>query len=310
MTWYWLYHQNTILRDHAPLLRKQHGRHTVVKDKIDRRLLFVDGTRLSVRGFLIDEVDAVVESRFFGLDHDSQNMRDYSERQMKSSSEASQNEGRQIKSWLDVYAKTRDATIPEITFQADDPSIVFASTLQKRYRIDNLHEINELCRKKLPTTGRSLDSERWLTFIWRDLLEGYSTLVNMSEEDFNKQFYDLAHSDESVSGETWLSNKVNGEVRTVGELPHLNRPFRELFSPPRTFFTTETSGFYGISPPGVQEGDTLAFLFPPVYMAFILRHSGEYFQMVGPCIVPPRLRDRALQKLYSPTSVGDEFVII
>ena len=132
----------------------------------------------------------------------------------------------------------------------------------------------------------------------------------MSEEDFNEQFYDLAQSDKSVSGETWLSNKVNGEVRTVGELPQLNVPLRELFQPPRTFFTTEMSGFYGISPPGVQEGDKLAFLFPPVYMAFILRPSGEYFQMVGPCIVPPCLRDSALEKLYSPTSVGDEFVII
>ena len=270
----------------------------------------MNDTRLSVRGFLIDEVDAVVESRFFGHGYDSQGMRDYSERQMNSSSEASQNEGRRIKSWLDVYAKTKDETIPEITFQADDPSMFFASTLEQRYRIDNLYEINELCRKKLPITGRSLDSESWLTFIWRDLLEGYSTLVNISEEDFDEQFYDLAQSEKSVSGETWLSNVARGEVRTVRELPRLNIPLRELFQPPRTFFTTKTSGFYGISPPGVQKGDKLAFLFPQAYMAFILRPSGEHFHMVGPCIVPPRLWDRALENLYSPTSVGDEFVII
>ena len=212
--------------------------------------------------------------------------------------------------WLDVYDKTKDETISEITCQAEDPSIFFASTLAQRYRIDNLYEVNELCRKKFPTTGRGLNPESWLTFIWRDLLEGYSTLVNMSEEDFNEQFYDLAQSKKSVSGETWLSNIVSSETRTVGELPRLDIPFRELFQPPRTFFTTKTSGFYGISPPGVQEGDELAFLFPPVYMAFILRPSGEYFQMVGPCIVPPRLRDSALEKLYTPTSEGDEFVII
>ena len=310
ITWYWLYHQNSTLSGHTPLLRKQHGRHTVTRDKINRQLLYVDHTRLSVRGFLIDEIDAVVESRFFGHDYDSQNMRDYSERQMKSSSEASQNEGRRIKNWLDVYDKTKDETIPEITFQADDPSMFFASTLEQRYRIDNLYEINELCRKKFPTTGRGLNSESWLTFIWKDLLEGYSTLINMSEVDFKEQFYDLAQSEKSVTGETWLSNIVSGEVRTVGELPQLNIPLRDLFQPPRTFFNPRTSGFYGISPPGVQEGDKLAFLFPQAYMAFILRPSGEKFHMVGPCIVPPRLRDRALEKLYSPTYEGDEFVII
>lgn len=132
----------------------------------------------------------------------------------------------------------------------------------------------------------------------------------MSEEDFNEQFYDLAQSEKSVSGETWLSSVVRGQVRTVRELPQLNIPLRELFQPPRTFFTTKTSGFYSISPPGVQEGDKLAFLFPQAYMAFILRPSGENFHMVGPCIVPPRLRDRALEKLYTPAYEGDEFVII
>ena len=310
ITWYWLYHQNLTLSGHTPLRRKQHGRHTVTREKINRQLLFVDDTRLSVRGFLIDEVGAVVESRFFSLAHNRQDMRDYSERQMTSSSEVSQNEGRQIKSWLDLYDRTQDETIPEITFQADDPSIVFASTLHQRYIIDNLYEINELCRKNLPITGRSLDSESWLTFIWRDLLEGYSNLIDLSEEDFNEQFYELAQSKKSVSGETWLSSVFRDEVQTVKKLPQLKSPFSKLFQPPRTFFTTKTSGFYGISPPGVQDEDKLAFLFPQAYMAFILRPSGKNFHMVGPCIVPPRLRDGALEKFYSPTYEGDEFVII
>jgi hypothetical protein len=85
---------------------------------------------------------------------------------------------------------------------------------------------------------------------------------------------------------------------------------RELFQPPRSFFTTATSGFYGISLPGVQKGDKLVFLFPQVYTAFILRPSGDNYQMVGPCIVPPRLRDRALENLYSPAYEGDKFVIV
>ena len=298
ITWYWLYHQNSTLSGHTPLLRKEHGRHTATRHKINRQLLFVDDTRLSVRGFLIDELDAVVESRFFGYDSDNKNLRDYSERQINSSSEASQNEGRQIKSWLDVYDKTQDETIPEITFQADDPSLFFACTLHQRYIVNNLYEINELCCKKLSIVGRNLDLERWLTFYWRDLLEGYSTLINLSEEDFDEKFCDLAQSEKSVSGETWLSNMHSGEVRTVRELPDLRfiTPLDKLFQPPRAFFTTETSGFYGISPSGVRKGDKLAFLFPHAYIAFILRPSGEYFQMVGPCIVPPRLRDRALDK--------------
>ena len=86
ITWYWLYHQNSTLSGHTPLLRKQPGRHTVTRAKLNRHLLFVDDKRLSVRGFLIDEVDAVLESRLFGHDYDSQNIRDYSERQMTSSS--------------------------------------------------------------------------------------------------------------------------------------------------------------------------------------------------------------------------------
>ena len=132
----------------------------------------------------------------------------------------------------------------------------------------------------------------------------------MSEEDFNEHFYDLAQSEKSVSGETWLSNTVSGEVWTVRELPQLDIPLRELFRPPRTFFTTESSGCYGIGPAGVQKGDKLAFLFPPVYMAFILRPSGAYFQTVGPCIVPPRLRVIALKNLCSLRSKRDKFVII
>lgn len=159
VTWYWLYYRNLTLSGHTPLPQKQHGRYAVTRDDINQQLLFVDSTQLSVSGFLINLVNTVVESRFYRLDHDSQNMRDYSERQRKSSSEASQNEGRQIKNWLDVYVKAKDAAVPKITFQADNPSIFFAFTLQQRYRIDHLHEINELCRKKLPTSGRSLVTE-------------------------------------------------------------------------------------------------------------------------------------------------------
>ena len=130
-TWYRLHHQNSTIDGHTPRLRKQHRRYTVTRDKINKQLLSVDDTRLNVRGFLIDEVDVVLEFKFFGYDEDNQNLRDYSERQMKSLSEASQNEGHQIKRWLDIYDKTKDEIIIEITFQADDPFIFFASTLEQ-----------------------------------------------------------------------------------------------------------------------------------------------------------------------------------
>jgi hypothetical protein len=307
ITWYWLYHQNSGPGGHIPLLRKQHGRHSVTRGIVNRQLIFVNDTALTVRGFLIDEVDAVIESKFLCVDAD---VREYSERQMKSSSEVSQREGREVKSRLDDVGKTRDHTVPEITIRASDhpPALAFV-ILKQRYRTNNLYEIDELCRQKFLSIGHDLDSESWLTFIWRYLLEGYSALVNMSEEEFDEQFYYLAGSEKPMTGETWTLNGLWRKVR-IGDLPQLNIPMRELFKPPRSFFTTATSGFYGISPPGVQKGDKLVFLFPQVYTAFILRPSGDNYQMIGPCIVPPRLRDRALENLHSPAYEGDKFVII
>jgi hypothetical protein len=303
-TWHWLYHQNQGPGGHTSLLRKQHGRHTVTRGVVDRELISIADTALTVRGFLVDEVDIVKESTFFAL---NDGIREYSERQVKSSSAASQAEGREIQSSLDRHDKISDHTSLEITTRPDDPpSLTF---LELRHRTNILYEIDELCRRKLLSAGRALDSESWLTFVWRDLLEGYSTLVNMSEEEFDKQFYNLAGSEKPITGETRYSNILRGEAR-LGELPQLNIPMRELFKPPRSFFTTAMSGFYGISPPGVQEGDKLVFLFPQVYMAFILRPSANNYQMVCPCIVPPRLRDRALENLHSLAYEGDKFTII
>ena len=288
ITWHWLYHQNQSPGGYTSLLRKQYGRHTVTRGVVDRELISIDNIALIVRGFLVDEVDIVKESIFFAS---NDSIREYSERQIKSSSAVSQTKGREIERSLDRDDKTSDHTLLEITTRPDDsPSLIF---LELQYRTQILYEIDELCRRKVLSAGRTLDSEKWLTFVWRDLLEGYSTLVKMSEEEFDEQFYNLAGSENPITGETRYSNILMGEDR-LEELPQLNKPMRELFEPPRSFFTTAVSGFYGISPPGVQEGDKLVFLFPQVYMAFVLRPSGDNYQMVGPCIVPLRLRDRAL----------------
>jgi hypothetical protein len=306
ITWYWLYHQNSGRGSHIPLLRKQHGRHTVTRDIVDRQLLLVDATRLAVKGLIIDEIDMVIESAMFGCDED---LRDYSEQQIKSSSEAIQSEGQQIKSWLDALDKTKDQTVPEIVIHAYDVSLLFASTLLRRYRINNLYKIDELCRQKLFNVGRDLGPDRWLTFIWRDLLEGYRTIVDMSDEEFDDQFFYFTGGVTPITGETWILNKMGGTARS-GNYSELNIAMTELFKPPKSFFTTAMSGFYGIGPPGVQEGDKLVLLFPEVYMAFIIRPFGDSYQMLGPCIVPPRLRDKFLEDLHSSTYKLEELVIV
>jgi hypothetical protein len=89
----------------------------------------------------------------------------------------------------------------------------------------------------------------------------------------------------------------------------LSTPMVSFFFPPRTFFTTKTSGFYDKAPDGVKKGDKVALLFPRAYMTFALRPVDDHYQMVGPCLVPPRLWDAALEKLYSPAYDGQEFDI-
>ncbi|KAF4630857.1 hypothetical protein G7Y89_g7278 [Cudoniella acicularis] len=120
--------------------------------------------------------------------------------------------------------KTSDHSLLEITTRPDNPpSLIF---LKLRYTTQILYKIDKLCRRKV---------------LSRDLLEGYSNLLEMSKEEFDKQFYNLAGSEYPITGETRYSNILRGKDR-LEELP-----------------------FYGISPPRVQEGDKLVFLFPQCY---------------------------------------------
>lgn len=306
ITWHAQYHQNAGLESHTPMLRGRSEKLVSNSEKIHADLILMDDTWLGVRGFLVDEVDAVIESKLFSRPA----MRDYSERQLRSSSESSQKEGQQIKRWLDAYEKTEDHTVPEITFYPDDSlSAALGAMLVQKYRTNSLYEINELCRQKFSSVARDLGSQKWLTFVWRDLLESYPILANMSEEEFNEQFYRVAGSDEPMTGDTWVSKRLNGQVKERNA-PQLGISMHRLFEPPRSFFTTATSGFYGISSPGVRKGDKLVFLFPPVYMAFIIRPVGDNYQMLGPCLVPPGLRDRTLEKLRAHANEGEKFVFI
>lgn len=61
---------------------------------------------------------------------------------------------------------------------------------------------------------------------------------------------------------------------------------------------TQSSDLYGIALRGVRKGDKLIFLFPPLYMAFILRPHGNTYRMLGAIFVPPRARNRYMDKQF------------
>lgn len=307
ITWYWLYHQNSSTQSHTPEVWKQHGRHAVTRNMMDKNLIAVDDTRLIAQGFLVDEVDSIVGSTFCNIG--GEDLRIYSEKLLKTSSEANKSEGEFIKSLLEAHAQTDDPTIREIIIRPGDIPPSYVIGLMWFYRINCLYHIDKLCREKLSTSNDHLDSDRWLTFIWKDLLEGHSGVGGISDEEFDKQFYDLAGGRDPIKGQDWHEKYKKGEVE-LKLFAEVNVSMNALFKPLRSFFTTTTHSFYGISPPGIEEKDKLVFLFPPVYMAFILRPCGENYKMVGPCIVPPKLRDRVLELLSSSKHVPDKFVIV
>ena len=112
-------------------------------------------------------------------------MKVYLERQIKSSFVASQAKGQEIQRSLDYNKKTGDYMLLEITTWPDDPiSLIF---LKLQYTTQILYKIDKLYCRKFLSIGYTLDLEKWLTFVWRDLFKGYFNLVKMSKEEFDKQ---------------------------------------------------------------------------------------------------------------------------
>ena len=244
-TWYWQYHHNSGSGGHTPLIRRQHGRHRVNRDKVNRELISVDGGVLTVSGVLIDEVDQVGESKYFCYEED---IREYSERQMKSSVEDNGSEGQEIQTWLNGYHQQfNDHTVTEVTTRYANVHDFLETCLIQRNKTDTLYGVNELCHEKLQRAGREVDSESWLTFIWRDLLEGFPFLENVSEAEFDEQYFNVAGSETPITGMNWTLNAGRGKERPPGGLTGLRISMCLLFAPTRSFFTTATSGFYGIA---------------------------------------------------------------
>ena len=94
----------------------------------------------------------------------------------------------------------------------------------------------------------------------------------------------------------------------------LRDALRQTFEDGKQFFTITDAGIFGITLSAVKEGDILAFLFPPWHMPFILRPRPEqkdYFTMIGPAILPSRLRLNLLEHLSQHDALeSEEFFII
>jgi hypothetical protein len=137
------------------LFRKQHGRYIVTRSIIDRELISIDNTALTITGFLIDKIDIIKESIFFASNN---SIRESSKRQIKSLSAASQAEGQEIERSLDRDNKTSNHILLEITTRLDNPlSLIF---LELQYRTQILYKIDKLYHRKFLNISRILDSEK------------------------------------------------------------------------------------------------------------------------------------------------------
>ena len=137
--------------------------------------------------------------------------------------------------------------------------------------------------------------------------------IKLSDEQFRLGFHRIAGSSNPTILPDW-----SGEDGTFAQFQSdegdadidLEITFKFLFNAPKVFFMTSISGVYGICPPGTKVGDEIAFLFPPLFMAFVLRPCGDKYQMVGPCFVPPRARDMFMDRMVVCGRELDEFVIV
>jgi hypothetical protein len=74
----------------------------------------------------------------------------------------------------------------------------------------------------------------------------------------------------------------------------------------RCFFLG-SNGCYGVGNPGVQKGDLLVLLFPDIYMPFILRECGDYYEMVALAYIPPLMKE---QSILTGSNKVDKFIIV
>ena len=81
---------------------------------------------------------------------------------------------------------------------------------------------------------------------------------------------------------------------------------RQVLCYDRSFFICK-NGEYGVGNPGIEKGDLLVLLFPDVYMPFVLRRKGDYFEMVAIAYIPPAIRKETIETRHDQI---EEFIIV
>ena len=298
-TWFWRYQLSSPLGPRRLLFEHQRGRHEVYIDRVDRDAIRVNGDRLHVQGTSVDVIEAVKESRFF-LNH--ANFTTFVTRE----SETLHTDSEETNQFAETLRRQiQPPDVSSVPIRPDFLGMAAVACLERMFQVKNLWDIDKLCREA-PGMRNKASPNEWMAFIWKDLFEGFDYLEEMSEEYFMQEFHRLAGNPRPSSSLPFARLMENFR----DDIDLLESTFRELFSGDKCFFTTRTSEFYGICPKGVKRGDRLVFLFPPVFMCFILRQYGTDFQMVGPCLVPPFVRQRFLQDISRSGSPLEQFIIV
>jgi hypothetical protein len=314
LTWYYLYQVNSIHRGSKPFLRLHHGRHVVKRDPVE---VTVEGRRLLSKGILVDEIEATVTSRIFSdTEEFKKHMAKVHDQQASSADESERKAAEQGRSIMQHLDNALDGDLTEDAFIDPETALktMVALKLERTIQRGTLKEVDQICRANSTRLGRDVNPDRWMTNIWRDLFEGYRELENITEEKFLAEFHYLVGGTAPVPQQEWIEKLYTGttseDLSGHGSRYPVNDALRTLFSNHKRFFTTKYSGFYGIGLPKIEVGDKLVLLFPPVYMAFILRPLGDEYQMVGPAIVPLILRTKFLWDKATLQRDLDSFVIV
>ena len=192
---------------------------------------------------------------------------------------------------------------------------MLALHLANMLKFQTLIQIDTICRKSFTKLGISTVANEWITSIWTALYEGYPLIQDLSEEKFKSEFHDMVRSTVPVDMEEWTKNLLPYTAKLQNrdfsnEIFKLDITMQVIFSNGRKFFTGESTGIYGIGMPTIQEGDKIALLFPPIFMAFILRPLGDRYQIVCPAIVPPSLRTRYIEEYFSSGFAPESITIV
>ena len=306
--WFWL-HQITRYDGRKPRAELRHGIHQITTKRIDRSMYNVYDNVLFVRGYIVDDIAEIVQSAYCrDLVQESESTLD----QFFEQTEETRRAGEQLKPLLDQY---RSVGVSEVFSNASNPNSPLFKILlaAKMLQSINLRQVERTCRKVWNLLGIDTPEDEWMTHIWSDLFEGYNEIPKLSEAQFRAGIHYLAGSRSPKIPSCWSENGGNPKqlIEEASQAAlQLVVTFKGVFNAPKCFFMTKDSGVYGIGTPGVMDHDKVAFLFPPLYMVFVLRPHGKQYRLVGPCFVPPLRRDIFMTKVSATGRKLDEFHIV